>query len=787
MTESYTPPALLPAVIKRPSLPDEYAVNRKYQGIPSITALPDSRTLFVVWYTGGTGEGPENHCVIARSTDGGNSWEDPFFVIRHNDPNVRCFDPNIWCDPDGRLWVFWTQSFSQRTGNIYDGRGGVWASFCLAPNEEEPSWSPPGRIANGVMLNKPILLSNGEWAFPTALWNDLLIHGAMPTHRELRNEMFSNITISPDRGKTFFRRGGADVPERSFDENMVVEKKDGSLWMLVRTDYGIGQSFSTDMGKTWSPGGKTPIASPNSRFYIGRLASGNLLLIHNVDDSNLDYKQYPWRKRHKLTARISLDDGRTWEEKGLILEEEEGATYPDAFQAADGSIYITYDFQRYKGGFIYMAKVTEEDILAGKPVTESSCLKRIVSSYPCEEKEIDHHTLTPLEEKIREDEPFTLIPPEILPVTDPSFYPENSDFIQSGGFERTPNGRLWITWVGGGDNEHAFLLCAYSDDEGKSWTHPLYMIPNKVSPNGFLKSHCCGVFWTDPSGRLWWIFDCRLGSFDGRSGTWCSICENPDSDTPSFGTPFRIWHGVSLNRPQELSDGTWAMFISLWPRHRIYGFSGQTWSYDRYDGNYTKELDPERKCWMFTSSDQGKTWQRRGGVKAAQREFDEPSFIERKDGSFLMYTRTYYGLAESESFDKGYTWTEPKPSSISHPPARLFLCRLQSGKLLMVRHERKPGDPPVRNNLTAYLSRDEGKTWYGGLRFEDRSGVSYPDGFQHPDGRIFIQYDRKRIDGSLQMSIFTEEDVAAGRIVSEKALLSSPLMKCRRYDEINGK
>ena len=236
-----------------------------------------------------------------------------------------------------------------------------------------------------------------------------------------------------------------------------------------------------------------------------------------------------------------------------------------------------------------------------------------------------------------------------------------------------------------------------------------------------------------------------------------------------------------MNRPQVLADGTWIMAISLWPRHRIYGFPGQDWGYDRYSGNYTKELDSERKAWIFASRDNGKTWERRGGVEAPQREFDEPSVIERKDGSLLMYIRTYYGLAEAESFDQGYTWSDARPSPILHPNARIFTCRLQSGRLLMVRHDRRAGEAPVRNNLTAYLSDDEAKTWYGAFRFENRANVSYPDGFQHPDGRIFIQYDHGRINGSLQMSIFTEEDVAAGKSVSGKTVLGKTIMQTKNY------
>lgn len=35
-----------------------------------------------------------------------------------------------------------------------------------------------------------------------------------------------------------------------------------------------------------------------------------------------------------------------------------------------------------------------------------------------------------------------------------------------------------------------------------------------------------------------------------------------------------------------------------------------------------------------------------------------------------------------------------------------------------------------RSHLTAYLSKDDGTTWTGGLMLDERRGVSYPDGQQ---------------------------------------------------------
>ena len=80
------------------------------------------------------------------------------------------------------------------------------------------------------------------------------------------------------------------------------------------------------------------------------------------------------------------------------------------------------------------------------------------------------------------------------------------------------------------------------------------------------------------------------------------------------------------------------------------------------------------------------------------------------------------------------------------------------------------GKYKTRNNLMAMLSEDDGKTWHGGLMLDSRDQVSYPDGTQAEDGRIYIIYDWQRYKArEVLMSVFTEEDVLAGRPVSGKA------------------
>ena len=93
--------------------------------------------------------------------------------------------------------------------------------------------------------------------------------------------------------------------------------------------------------------------------------------------------------RNNLTAMLSDDDGKTWPYK-LLLDERSDVSYPDAKEADDGSIYLTYD--RERGSFkdniadvmnsareILTAKITEQDIIEGKLVSVGSFLKNIAS------------------------------------------------------------------------------------------------------------------------------------------------------------------------------------------------------------------------------------------------------------------------------------------------------------------------------------------------------------------------------------------------------------------------
>ncbi len=325
---------------------DHALTSRKFQGIPSLAISPKGR-LWATWYAGKTpNEDQNNYVVVANSGDGGRTWTESLIIDPDAEGPVRAFDPELWMDPEGRLWSFWAQTIG------HDGTiAGVWAKTNDDPDKGDSNWSQPRRITDGIMMCKPTVLSSGEWMLPASTWRS--------------TDNSARVMVSTDKGQTFSLRGACNVPRevRNYDEHMIVERKDKSLWMLVRTSYGIGESISKDRGETWSALVPSPIQHPSARFFIRRLRSGNLLLVKHGPISKKSGRSH-------LTACLSEDDGHTWS-NGLLLDERSGVSYPDGQQRQDGTIHIIYDYSRTGAREILMATFTEDDVVAGNPASGS--------------------------------------------------------------------------------------------------------------------------------------------------------------------------------------------------------------------------------------------------------------------------------------------------------------------------------------------------------------------------------------------------------------------------------
>lgn len=345
-TELYKP-------IAKCTTEDYYYYSRRWNGMPSV--ITAGNNIFVAWQTGGVKEpDPDklNYIVIAASQDGGNTWIDPFIIIDPLDETVQAQVPQFYYNPEGRLFLMFS----------YAGTGiHVIEFFNMDGDLSDVRYSDP--VFTGVKnssFTKPTLMSDGSVMYVSGTVDSYVFRS------EDNGLSFKNMAVVESNTSNSIR---------VFSESVLIEKLDGTLWHLRRLENaangGIEQSFSADMGKTWTVAEgnlPSPLTSPGSRFAMQRLQSGNLLFITNAAGMG-------GVNRTRMTAYMSTDDGASWQYS--LLLDPLMTSYPDFWQGEDGKIYIAFDKDRYGEGGIRLTVVTEEDIKAGDYVSDSA--KRLVT------------------------------------------------------------------------------------------------------------------------------------------------------------------------------------------------------------------------------------------------------------------------------------------------------------------------------------------------------------------------------------------------------------------------
>ena len=334
---------------------DSRLKDRKFEQVPAVGATADGKQVFVAWYSGGAVPGPGNYVTLSVSQDSGNTWLNDQLVVYPTDQSYRLFDPAIWRDNTGKVYLFYG---SAKNSLIWDGFGGV--------NSVEIKWdgkkianSKPIRISDGVMSNKPVYLPSKNIAlFPVYI--DKPLPGTKSEKAFPQNGVFiysKDFSKSPNKLQLSpYASIQIDEDLRIHDEPQVVEISEmGESLSMLRTTKGIYYTRSNDFGKTWSQLQPFTASGPttSSRFYLGKLSSGNLLLVSNNSTT-----------RNKMTAFLSKDGGKTWPHR-LLLDARENVSYPDADQTNDGNIHVVFDRERTGARDILYCRFTENDILNG--------------------------------------------------------------------------------------------------------------------------------------------------------------------------------------------------------------------------------------------------------------------------------------------------------------------------------------------------------------------------------------------------------------------------------------
>lgn len=698
-----------------PEYADEVRVGSMIIGIER---TPQGR-LWACWV--GNGDSPNGFFLLASSDDDGATWSKPRLVIDPTDPpgapQRRALVGNLWTDPQGRLWLFFDQSLG-----YFDGRDGDWYIRCDDPDAEEPAWTEPVRFADGCTLNKPTVLSNGDWLLPVALWTRDRIGPASlkEAHHDLDSIRMANVFASTDEGETWTRRGGVAFPQTDFDEHMIVERKDGSLWMLARTTRGISESFSTDQGTTWSEPQPSKIANCSARFFIRRLASGRLLLVKN---GPIDVRL---PRRSSLTAFLSDDDGATWSD-GLLLDDRSSVSYPDGVQAPDGTIYLSYDWNRHTDAEILLAKFREEDVLARKFVTPGAKPRILINKAHAPH----------LPSAIRPDPKWTA-QAALDAKQDRSSIPYDgvkpNSMVCDTTLRQLPDGSWILFLLAGGDTEPSplnYTGLTRSRDEGKTWT-PLEPFdvgfpregttigqgPTELMTLGqrstlFFSTH--SKHWAN-DWRSWFL------TSDDSFQTWSQPRE----------VPGRLKERTFIRGHLVASDGR----ILLPFQHYV----GPDDEQDRppLDRAFTNSRNG-----VLISSDGGDTWTEHGDIRLTPNDryfgWAENALFERLDGSIVMLIRAdgLGGLLYvAESRDGGKTWPEfASVTSIPNPGSKATLYGLGGDAVALLHNP----NSKRRSPLSLWISFDGMKTWpyQRVLHAESCDGpqgrINYPDGFVSAD------------------------------------------------------
>ena len=401
--ESYTPVSFedifeqCKALTEKPLAPlygealkcDEYYLPQKRGSMlaPSI-AITDKGTIFAAIMCGPEGitimggETHFNYISIARSFDGVN-FEDPIAVF---DPDKegpgRTFDPVLWTD-ESRKRVYC--SYTQCAGTVYilGGKTGCFITYTDNPEDEVPVWSTPIRAFDGLCSNKPLKASDGYWYFASAMFSSY-----DKRYFDTSADTFK-FGVHIYRTKDFINfehLGNTPTDNYGLSEAQLAEIPNGTLKVIERQRKGaVTYSTPLDDFGNWTeivPMRESDFINSkilnlaDSKNAIKKLPSGNIIYAFHDNDTGI---------RDNLTVAISTDDGKSFSKK-LLLDERFNCSYPVIELGADGYIYIIYDCHRTRysdetASEILLAKITEQDILAQKLVTNGSILKRLVSRY----------------------------------------------------------------------------------------------------------------------------------------------------------------------------------------------------------------------------------------------------------------------------------------------------------------------------------------------------------------------------------------------------------------------
>lgn len=250
--------------------------------------------------------------VCRTSADRGRTWTEPGILVSCDEAQENVMSVSLLRLQSGAILLFFLRKDSRTLCRAWvrrsDDDARTWGeAVCCTPDDSYYC----------IVNNCAMQLTDGRVLLPYSVCDEIWT---------TNERLLVATAISDDEGAAWQQSNRIYAPKRGAMEPRAVEKMDGTLWMLLRTDQGrIWQSISDDRGSNWCEPSATRIEAPQSPFVFTRIpATGDLLLIRNPV-ANLTQGTHQGH-RTPLASSISEDDGATWMNEKL-LESDTSRTY----------------------------------------------------------------------------------------------------------------------------------------------------------------------------------------------------------------------------------------------------------------------------------------------------------------------------------------------------------------------------------------------------------------------------------------------------------------------------
>lgn len=300
--------AIAPQAARHGAVPEMFPIDQYM----TYAALPDGK---IIGVQGGLERG---HAVARYSSDEGSTWTTPSPLFPLDTTMGGWSLQNTFLDRDGELQILGSNDANtiRDKKSFYEIRFDIWH---FRSRNDRCSWNPPVMAWKGYAgsLLSFLQMRDGRIVVPFCYltprsWAN---RGAGFDQFTYMGRFSSSAAYSDDNGQTWhtsLNELKAPVPQIGDDggiEPIVLELKNGRLWMVIRTQNGrFYESFSDDRGATWTHPVPNGILSSDSPCSLTRLRDGRVVMFWN------NTLRYPYANggRAVLHGAISEDDGRTW-------------------------------------------------------------------------------------------------------------------------------------------------------------------------------------------------------------------------------------------------------------------------------------------------------------------------------------------------------------------------------------------------------------------------------------------------------------------------------------------